>query len=379
MRRYLETLFRYKLLFLIPVIIIPVIALLAAFYGAREYQVEASLWVEPVPFLQPGALSGGTTKLAVNAPQAAAMQEQLSTEAFRRDMMDRTGLTLAIQGGKWPVPTKAQKQVRELGLTQVPGVRSVLKIMGLVIPSDQATNLSNGLTMIRDSMKVAAVGNNLVKITYKGQEPLLGKRLIEEAISLHDEKAQVMRTQEARQVIDFYTRQLAIHQDAVTQTGIALQQYLETHPDPPIGQTRPPVEQREMDGLKRNLAAAQSLFDSTQRTLETVRVTSEAAVSNLNTTLQVVDAPREPNTAAFTRRYITMMVLLGFGLGVLAGLLPILLMTWLDNRLRSRDEIEQALPVPLIVQLPVFPQKAGQERDVARSALTRQAITGGQA
>ena len=77
MRRYLETLFRHKRLFLIATFATPVVAIVALLSVGQQYKVSASIWVKPSPILDPVARSRATP----SEIEAQALRERLYTAA----------------------------------------------------------------------------------------------------------------------------------------------------------------------------------------------------------------------------------------------------------------------------------------------------------
>ena len=99
MQRYIETLFRRKDLFLIPIIFIPLVTLMVSLVTGREFVVNATVWVEPNSFL---TQQSGSSRTSPNERQAIAISDRLRTVSFRREIMDRSGLTDAVIEGTWP-------------------------------------------------------------------------------------------------------------------------------------------------------------------------------------------------------------------------------------------------------------------------------------
>lgn len=369
MRRYLETLFRQKELFLIPALAVPLVALLAVALAGPRYDVTASIWVAPSPFSGPSGSSRSAPPS--NELEAQALREWLKTESFRREVMDRVGLSSAIQQGRWPVPSQLQLFMRDTGLGSLPLVGAALRAMGLVAPSTKDDAMAHGLRTISSSLKVASDGNNLLLITYSGNEPALGRRLVEEMIVLYNEKTLAVRGEEVRAVTDFYTRQVTLQEERLGQAAQALQGYLAAHPEPPPGTARPPAEAAELENLRRNYVLAQTLYEHALSRLEEVRIETEAAISNRDQSFQVIDVPLEPEMASLSTRSIIMTLLLGLLLGATLGLVPIVVSTWLDGKVRTREDVERAISTPLIAQVPILPGEGADMRGNVRRMLAR--------
>jgi len=194
MNRYFETFLRRKEVFLIPIIIVPIMALVLFFGRGPQYAVKTSIWVDWAKTVDPVSSS----KVNPNTLQAQGMKDWLATEDFKQELMDRVGLTGAISQGQWPVPSPIQRATGQFGMGRIVGIGSILKSMGLALPTSAGEAVVYGHSMISKTVKVTPVGNNLLSISYKGSEPILGKRLVEETILLYNQKTQDLETASGR-------------------------------------------------------------------------------------------------------------------------------------------------------------------------------------
>jgi uncharacterized protein involved in exopolysaccharide biosynthesis len=366
MNRYLDTLFRNKQVFLIPLVATPLMALLVMLYLGTAYQVEALIWAQPSQLFDP--MRDERSSLAANERESQAIQEWLETEAFRKEVMDQVGLTAAIMGGQWPAPSRMSLEAQRLGLTQIWGLRQALRPLGLVPPDDTQEALDQALGMVRKTLSVSAEGQNLMRITYRGPEPALGQAMVEQVINLYRERVLRSRTQEAQMGIDFYGRQLQIQEARLHDSSEQYRQFLESHPAPIPGQLRPASEEATLEALRRAYQLEQSLYESYLRRLDEVRIESEAAISNRDITFQVVDHPQQPEVAAFSATTIGTTLIIGILLGAILGTLPIVAMTALDGSVRTTGDIEQIAAPPFVAQVPLIPVK-GRQGDGVRSIL----------
>lgn len=366
MNRYLETLFRHKEAFIVPFLATPLMALIVMLSMGKQYEVEALIWAQPSSVLD--QLNQG--RAVANQREAQAIREWLETEAFRREVMDQVGLTPAIQRGDWPVPTRLSLQLQQMGLTDAPGLRSVLKVAGLAPPATTEAAMDRGLDMIKKTLTVTTEGESLLRVTYNGKEPALGTRMVDEVINLYRDRVMEIRAHEAQVGVDFYLRQLQNQEQRLQQASDAYEQFQEANPPPLLGQVRPASEETRLDNLRRALLLEQTLYEQTLRRLEQLRMESEAAISTRDLSFQVVDPAQEPDVAGFAKRTIGMTLIFGLVLGTLLGLVPIILMTWMDGTVRSTGDIEQILDAPFVVQAPLIPFK-GRRSEAVRGVLAR--------
>ncbi len=347
MRRYLETLFRHKLLFLLPLVAVPLVTVVITLYSARKYEVLATIWIESANVLEDGARSA--SRGTPNEVEAESITDRLVTESFRQQVMDRVGLTAAIQAGEWPAPSKLQAQ-----LASIPVLSKVAKALGMAPPAtvDEATD--RGLAMIKDSLKVTTKGSNLIILAYAGPEPQLGQRLLEESIRLYDEINLEMRRKEASYGVELLTQQLQSREEELKTAAQQLETFQELYPPPLPGQQRPPDEETELARLQRTYSLAQSLYETTLRNLEQMRLTGEASVVSHEISFQVIDPPVSPDSAGVSPRQIGMMGAMGVVLGFILAIVPIVLLTWRDESVRSGWDVQRAVGASSILEVPLL-------------------------
>ena len=344
MRRYAETLFRHKELFLAPVIIVPTIALLIAFYTGRTYKVEATVWVDPSQYLT------DTTRIATTPSQveAQALQEWFETESFRLEVMNNAGLTEAIARGDWPVPS-------ELGtsLAGIPVISGLAGMVGVAMPVPQAKAQDAALEMMEQTIAVSATGNNLLAVTYTGKEPFLGQRLLEEALALYNNRSTQAQIDETASSVAFYSEQAEIQRGRMDAAAEAVATFLRNFPDPVAGQVRPAAEVAELDRLRGALSLERELYQWVLTRLEEVRITAEAQVASRTSSFLLIDTPTVPSSASLPASTLAMVLMLGLTLGGIIGLVPIGILTWTDHTVRTREDVTDMVNVPVLAEVPL--------------------------
>lgn len=357
MKRYLETLFRHKILFLIPVIVIPVVTITVTFLSGKESQVTALVWIEPDNILE----SLGARSRTANELEAQAINERLSTEAFRTEIRDRSGLTEATLKGEWPPP--ASRLERLMSSNSL--FRKVGRSVGITVtPRSVDEALDIALDMIGNSLKVAEKGNNLLVISYTGSDPVLGVKLVNETITLYNETTLAARAQDTTTGLEFFSQQLLSQQERTDLASQELQVFREANPPPLPGEQRPPEEEAELQSLTREYAIELGLYEAALSRLEKFRLTGEAATSTRDLTFQVIDPPTLSGTSGPGQRQLGMMGLLGLTLGLFLGLVPIILLTWRDSTVRTREDVEKAVQAPAIVEVPLLPTYGKEQKSM---------------
>jgi uncharacterized protein involved in exopolysaccharide biosynthesis len=363
LRRYVTTLFRLKELFLIPIITVPAIALIVTFYTGREYRVQAKIWVDPSGFLT--STTSGSGQRTPSVIEAGTLTEWMSTESFRTEIIKRSGLQDAIDEGLWPVPAKLGEQV-----AGIPVVRSIARAMGVVTPAGQDEAVDLAHTLIERQIVIASEGNNLLSVRYTGVEPYLGKRLIEEGIILYNEKTAARQQSDSVLSVEFYGRQAELQLQKLNAAEAAERSFLISHPEPIGGQNRPASELSEIARLARTVALERTLYEDALRKLEQVRIQGEAAISNRNESFAVVDLPEIPPKASLAGSALILNLIVGLTLGGMITGAGVIMLTWTDRTVRTKEDIEETVKIPLVEQISLISGFNDRKNIGVRSAFT---------
>ena len=347
MQRYLETLFRRKALFLFPFLAIPLLTLTITFYVGRQYTVAASVWVEGGQLLA----GPGSGRVPLNVETAQVVNDRLGTLGFLSEVMDRAGLTDAILAGEWPKPTRLQTQ-----LDSLPVLSQIGRLLGLGPPKSVAEALREGFDTSRRSVKATARGRNLVLIVYSGSDPVLGQRLIEEAIKLHQEETLATAVRETETGVEYLSRELAAQHTRLGASAESLARFEQEFPRPPVGLQRPSEELKELQRLQQDTRLEEARYLAAMNRIEDLRLRSDAAIATSDLRFRVIDPPRAGGQGArVSPRTMAMMGMAGVTLGLILGVVAIVLTTWRDRTIRTRADVERAIETPLIVEPPVVP------------------------
>jgi len=293
-------------------------------------------------------LSG--TGSGANRVVAQALRDRLKTQAFRQQVMNRSGLTDAILAGEWPEPSQLQRQLNSL-----PILRNVSDILGLAPPDSVNEALVMGIRTAGRSLKVSTSGNNLIIVVYSGSEPVLGQRLIEETLSIHQEEALAARTRESEVGTEYLTRELQTQEERFLASAAKLERFEAQFPPPPFGLQRPGQELQELQNLQQAVELNRTAYIAALNRLESLRLASSAAMSTADLYFRLMDPPiSSGGGAGVSPRTMGMMGMLGVTLGTLLGIVAIVLTTWRDGMIRTRADVERTIETPAIVEVPLL-------------------------
>ena len=341
MRPYLETLFRSKLLVLLPALLLPALV----FAGLRAlpptYEVGATLWVDPATDEAPNY--NGTAPSA-SAVEARAFQEHLRTEAFRERLIRDAGLEGDVASYAWPKPQAPASLLAQFSIT-----RPVAKAIG----GTEATSLDEAWDRATEAVlkqvTVTDLGHNLLAMTYKGPDRETGLRLVAAAIDANnDEKATAAQrkvdssSSVQSPVVTALEAEVAAARDAYTQYAVVI-------PATPSASERQKLEDLQKTYLDASNRLQQLKIAQAQSTLQTL-----SEWTNKATSLTVIDAPGGPLAPTMGLKLQLALTLLAGGLGLALGGALVVVRTWLDGTVRGAAGIEARLQVPVLAVVPVL-------------------------
>ncbi|MCH9009825.1 MAG: hypothetical protein IIC21_04280 [Chloroflexi bacterium] len=339
--------FRRKLLFLAPMIGIPILTVLVTFLTGSQYTVNATLWVEQIQLIQNDSFR---SRMAANELDTQIINDRIRTRDFRLQIMERSGLLDAIEAGQWPQVSALEKRI-----AGIPVVSNLAYATGLLPPVTRGAILGEALRMVGRSFRSRTVGQNLVVITYKGSEPELGRRIIEEILEIHREEIIATRNREADAGQEFLTRQLVDQEARLAVTLEELTEYERRFPPPPPGLQRPTEELRELQSFQQAMQLERARYLSALERIEDLKLRSDTTISTIDLRFRIVDPPLAGGTASVNMKKLAMMTMLGITLGGMLGTVGIVFSTWRDGLVRTRADVERLIETPLIVEIPDLP------------------------
>ena len=277
---------------------------------------------------------------------------RLRTESFTEKIMERSGLTEAIQAGVWPQPTRLQIQMNNNSFLQ-----RLARILKIAPPASVDEALALGLNTVSGSVVARDSGDNLVIVSYTGSEPALGQRLIEESLNLHQEEDLANRVRETEAGMERLARELQNQEEKLSLTVERLNRFEERFPPPPAGLLRPVEEIRELQRLQQDVDINQSRYLSALENLEDLRLTSDAIITYSDLTFRIIDSPEASGagTARISPRRLVLMGMMGGVLATMISAVSIVLITWRDKMIRTRGNVEKLINTPSIIEMPQIP------------------------
>jgi len=311
-RRLLDTFFRRRWLYLTPVILFTLLGIASFFRSGSGYQSVGVIDVANGTVLSELTSLKGDQKFGFETPSAStakAMTSLIGTDNFVDSIAKAAGVTGALQRGE---------------LSPV---------------------------ALRSAIAVTTDGDNLVQISATTNNPELSSRLAQGTIDSFMEYVVSGDEAESTAAEKFFNAQLKAYQSQLEQAQTALRDYATTHPGGPQD-LRPLDEQVEIERLKSAVQSAQDTFTAAQQKSDEARLASEQSRSDVAQQLRVIDKPKVP-TAPMPRliKGVITVVLFMF-VGGFLSVGAVVVASALDRSLRSAEDVEQLLDLPVLAVVP---------------------------
>ena len=311
MRRFVAAFFRRAFIVILPAIVIPIIFVFVVRSLANSYSSEATIVISNTLVSYPG-----DNPIASPADNLSGrMNEALTRRSFVLQVANAT----------------------DMPKTYKPGTSGVDDLM---------------VDRIVSSLAISVVGAHTLIIDYSDSNPRVAAQVIQAFLNQYIVTSIQQAQDSAQQALQIYEQQLTQDQNTVNKANQDLQSYLTSHPtaDPTTDATLAQLEtayQQDLSQVSNDLANIQGVNSQTYL-LETIA------------SFEVTDPPTIP-TAPTVQSKTTITAMVGgvaLGLGVSLGLIG--LFAILDRRIYSRDDLVEAMPVPV---LEVLPRLRGLQHD----------------
>jgi len=317
--RALEAAFRHKLLLAIPFLVILSFAVTVSWMSrSKEYIATGRVWVERAQFLNADVGTDWNPYLTPAQNQSLVLNELMGTDDFARKVAERAGLTAPD------------------GLAATGDSAQSVNLAGEGSGLDEETVLQR----LRDDTGIGASGTHVIAISNRSPSALTAAAVVQ---SIIDEYADLHKTRtidQAKLATSYYEERLASTQQELDKATTEANSYLAKHPELQAPEAPSLVGDATYIQLQSAVQRAETDYNSIQGTLAQIQFQSSATLQGLDSTFQVVDAPKPPSSPApASLRSLLMLPALGAlaALGLSSGLFFLLLR--LDDAVRRPEEI----------------------------------------
>jgi hypothetical protein len=313
--RLLESYFRHRWLYLLPLGIMFLPAVAALILTPRQYVAQGSMFVESQSLL--ASLTDAQTDFSWwKSPSQEVVDdfnELLQTDAFARSAIQRTSL--------------------EPRMAQGPEVvRQTLKLY-------------------RDSLSVSVAGNKLVNFRAETEDPQLSQQIVASAMDSYVLWKINAEYQESVGAQNFFANLIRPYEEELLKARDELTMYLASYPEPVRGD-RPLEEQVELERLKSAVDEATKRLDDARAKEENARLSLSKAETVARQTYQLIDAPEVPTSPTLVFRQLVTRAGIFVVVGLLLTIAGIVGGGLLDRSLSFPLDIQHNLSLPVLAIVP---------------------------
>jgi uncharacterized protein involved in exopolysaccharide biosynthesis len=312
--RLLESYFRHRWLYLLPFVLM---SALGAFYVTQlppVYIVRGTLYVQQQTLLNSltSLQNNGYSWRTPAQATVSELGELMQTEAFVRAVIAKTPLEAGMSGG----PKQVQRTIDRY----------------------------------RESVWLAALGDNLVGFYAKDEDPQLTQQLVAATMDMYLQWKVNGDRQESLVAQEFFAQLIPPYQEELKRARDALTAYVQAHPAPVRGE-RPVEEQLQVDQLQSALDVAQQRLLNAVSKDEEARLALAKTESDARNAFVMIDAPVVPAEADVSLRRLAFSLAIFLAAGAILSLAGVVGGALLDRTFRFPIDVRHALGLPVLATI----------------------------
>ncbi len=321
--RLLESYFRHRWLYLLPIVLMTALSAYFVFY-----RVEPKYIAQGVLYVQDESLLASLTAINSNSTSW------------------------------WTTPSQAvSKQVTDLMQTNA-FVRAVVAQTKLESDMGQGNNAVNEiLAETRKNVWASTIGDNQMSINAANEDPELAYQLVSATIESYLQWQINARRAESESAQVFFSEVIGTYEEELSQAREDMKDFLRTNPAPIRGD-RPGEEQLEIDRLQANINLAAARYASALDKEENSRLAMAQIESDMRQTYFVIDAPKLPTDSVTSLKETAVNVIIFIAVGFMLSGGAIVGAAILDRSFRLPIDVQNRLDLPVMAEIPdVTPRK----------------------
>jgi uncharacterized protein involved in exopolysaccharide biosynthesis len=324
---------------LVPALLLPLVAIVAANVLPAAYSTSATLWVD----VATDETASPNTKLSTaSAEEANAFGDWLETLSFRKQVVTDAGLAPLVEALQWPEPSAPGSWFTSLGMAPL------AQRLGGTQPGSVEEAWKRATDYVLKTIDVRDKGNNLITVTYTGPDKVNAQKLVQAATSnFLREKANAAqrKVEESNRVHDPIIAELE------TEVEDARKAYASYSASLPASHSV--TQEQELQDLEAAYKDASSRLEELKLNRASATLSTLTDWTNKSPNVTLVDAPDAPKGTQGVIALAKLSLLAGV-LGCCVGGVLIVFRTWLDRELRIPEDVEARLGRPVIAVLPLI-------------------------
>lgn len=256
------------------------------------------------------------------------------------------------EGFSWNTPAQdIANQFNDLFLTDA-FLRAVIQETNLEVGMSKGEmDTKETIKEVRNRVWVTIAGNNQLQVNAANEDPLTAYQIAQGTINTFMQWKINLGRIDSTTAEDFLQELIMEYRADVEKAEGELLSYLETHLEPVRGD-RPDIELMEIQNLQAELTFAGTRLARALEKAENARLAESQVESNVSQKYTLVDAPDIPEKPAVSRRQMAMNGSIFIAVGVLLSGIAVIGATVLDQSIRFPLDVshELGLPVLAVVQ-----------------------------
>jgi uncharacterized protein involved in exopolysaccharide biosynthesis len=333
--RFLETLFRHKLVAILPILLCLLVAAGYQVAQPKSYTSTGSLYIDATV---PGNSPTNTANQYVDPStlQESAIQELLTTRSFAIAVGDKGPLAAYLA---------SHPRASSTGLAAVPLLSNLFSSSKGSVDDQVANNLPSMVTLV-------TAGPQVVNITVAAPSPSVAAGTAQAVIDEYTSQTTAALTSTDQVAVQYYDQQLSQAEATLQQAQQQLTAYLVAHPTVPstgVG-----------NATATELSQAVTLDTSSYQNVLSEYQSAELSLANVasQTGFQVLDAPTASASPVSSSKKLLGTGLAGLVVGLLVSVLLITALTVTDRTSRRAEDIRRALGLEVAATIGRFPPSA---------------------
>jgi uncharacterized protein involved in exopolysaccharide biosynthesis len=308
--RYIETLFRHKLLLCAPLVLTLLVSVWYVSSQSKTYTTTTTAWFDnQLP--NPSYLDGGT---ANQAPPAQTAMNELTQLLTTKDFL--------VGAGKHsPDPTNPTAQGP---------LEAELSAQNSKTPLDDRI-----VNRLAGNITTAALGSQVLSISLTDSDPTLAPKQLQAVVEEFFDYVRNLRSTREKSQVDYIQPRLNDATDVLQKAQGDQLAYLQAHPS--AGQIG--VVDPQFASLTSAVAAAQAKYSDLENQFTTA--TQALSTEETSSSAHIIDPP-SPAVAAARKSKAVFAVGAGLFFGLLIGLLGLVALTAADTAARRREDVESS-------------------------------------
>jgi uncharacterized protein involved in exopolysaccharide biosynthesis len=335
--RYVETLFRHRLLLTLPIAIAVIGALGIVTQQPRGYSASLKIWVDRSSY---GLTAAGNAYLTPAQEQSEMVSELLRTRSF--------SLAVGQQGG---LRDELDAQAAHHAAGPVAKVQSRIGLG----PSDNLTPSSSGdaiddavYAAVSKQAKVEATGPQIITVTYTDNDPKVAAATAQAVFDQFLVQLLSTKRDQAKGEVDFYAAQVKGAEADVTAADANLFAYLAKHPEAAIASTPITNADPTLAALRQTDDLVRKRFNDLTGKLDGARLDAAGLAQPGANGFHIIDKPRVPGRPDSHTLLLVEAAVGGLVAGLAISVCGLLGFTFADTSLWRQEEVERLLGLRVV-------------------------------